>query len=935
MQIRDTIFHHSRNQSLFFIISIILILCTGCAAENQTAIDWYNKGTDLAKHTQYEEALGAYDKAIEINQSYGDPWNAKGNALQTLKRYQEAVDAYDKALTIDNKSISAWNGKGNSLKSLNHYDEALSAFQKTIEINTNYTTGYLGIASTLQSLQKYDEAIANYSKAIELDPKSLGIYTSKASVLQTARRYDDAIAVYDQALTINSSYIPAYTGKAGVYSSQKRYSEALNVYEKAIEKDPKSIPAWNGRGSVLQSLKRDEDAVKSFEHVIALNDTNAAAWRSKASSLRNLKRTSEAMAALDQALANDIKYFGAWMDKGNLLISLNDSPGAVEAFDQAIIINQSEPSAWNAKGKALMSSGKYAEAVSAFNKALELNPTLTDAQKNRDTAQFKIFQASNGTTVSNPVPDATVPENKSFLPVEQDSDSATSVKGDWLSGILSFLFGGISGTSSGKDYGTTDLPGQIRLGTPVDVSISNNTFLIADAENRSVIKSDISGKIMLIIGGVSHPGLFRVVTSVTADTRGNIYVLDAGAGKILKFDDTGRLLLSWGAQGSGPGQFQDPRQIESGKLLNPEREIVSVADSGNSRVQVFDTEGGYISSFSTLSGSDGSFFGSPDQPLLDNSSAAVQYINIIPEEKVNPPVVERTFTVHIKDTTFPMSMTVDRGMFLGAQKSKSLDMNVNEKNPEQWEQILKGALRDPVTVSTIHNTSAALQECAQANKLTDSESLDLLCSVIQQISLVNESDNRYPIEVINDKKGGSFDKSLFLYGLLYQAGYDVVFLSYPGTSHCAVGIRLGSSINKPAMKEYTLGNQSYVYINPDQPDIIGRINPDLNGVDPILLHLLPQDEEHSRMLQDIEDRLFILETLDAVSKKQAFIEANIGKLTSAAKAQANADLSKFKSVKAYVESNTWNTEAIIMRLKNSKVGDIQLNYGMYNTKKMG
>jgi len=65
-----------------------------------------------------------------------------------------------------------------------------------------------------------------------------------------------------------------------------------------------------------------------------------------------------------------------------------------------------------------------------------------------------------------------------------------------------------------------------------------------------------------------------------------------------------------------------------------------------------------------------------------------------------------------------------------------------------------------------------------------------------------------------------------------------------------------------------------------------------------------------------------------VGKKQAFIEANLGKFSSVARKQVNADLDKIKKVKTFVESNTWNTEGIDIRLKNSKVGEIQLNYGV-------
>ena len=44
-------------------------------------IAWNNKGNVLTKLNKSDEALKAYDKAIEINPQNADAWNNKGVAL--------------------------------------------------------------------------------------------------------------------------------------------------------------------------------------------------------------------------------------------------------------------------------------------------------------------------------------------------------------------------------------------------------------------------------------------------------------------------------------------------------------------------------------------------------------------------------------------------------------------------------------------------------------------------------------------------------------------------------------------------------------------------------------------------------------------------------------------------------------------------------------
>ena len=46
---------------------------------------------------RYEEAIGCYDKALEINPNYAGTWYNKGVALDELGRYKEAVESKGKA----------------------------------------------------------------------------------------------------------------------------------------------------------------------------------------------------------------------------------------------------------------------------------------------------------------------------------------------------------------------------------------------------------------------------------------------------------------------------------------------------------------------------------------------------------------------------------------------------------------------------------------------------------------------------------------------------------------------------------------------------------------------------------------------------------------------------------------------------------------------
>ncbi len=104
----------------------------------------------------------------------------------------------------------------------------------------------------------------------------------------------------------------------------------------------------------------------------------------------------------------------------------------------------------------------------------------------------------------------------------------------------------------------------------------------------------------------SGDGEFSGPTRVAADPYGGpVWVCDTGNHRVQKFDSDGNFQMVLGSQGSGPGQFESPSGVGTDGFGN-----VYVADTGNHRIQKFDALGQFLTQWGGQGTGDG-FFESP------------------------------------------------------------------------------------------------------------------------------------------------------------------------------------------------------------------------------------------------------------------------------------------------------------------------------------
>ncbi|MGA9099367.1 MAG: tetratricopeptide repeat protein [Methanotrichaceae archaeon] len=351
---------------LFLALTDLAVLCVSAAAQEKTAVDWFNKGQELFSNGSKEEAIKAYDKAIELNPQYGMAWGGKATALAILGRYNESLVAYDKAIETwpanDTERISElWVFKGSTLQLAGRPKEASTAYDEALKIYPQNFDAWIWKGNSLKNLGQYNESLQAYDKAIEAAPSQMpeigaSAKVAKADVLLKMGRYDEAYSIYNITSKPNSTadidrFYSAWSwrGMGSAMAGLGQYNVSMQAFNESREIDPKNaFQAWNDEGNALKDLGKYMEAVEAYNKSIEMAPSefaSAKAWIGKGEALDKMGEHDKAVKVY-QAAVNDL-------DK-----TLQKSPFDAES--------------WYLKGTALKALSHTSEADVAFAKAKEL-----------------------------------------------------------------------------------------------------------------------------------------------------------------------------------------------------------------------------------------------------------------------------------------------------------------------------------------------------------------------------------------------------------------------------------------------------------------------------------------------------------------------------------------------------------------------------------
>lgn len=127
---------------------------------------------------------------------------------------------------------------------------------------------------------------------------------------------------------------------------------------------------------------------------------------------------------------------------------------------------------------------------------------------------------------------------------------------------------------------------------------------VTEIPTASVTALPTESPVELVWSITGDPNPFNNPDGIAVDTQNNLYVMDSGNSRIQKFDSDGHFITMWGSKGNNDGQFNcSPFCMLTVDGLGN----VYVTDNNNSRIQKFDSNGNFLMKWGSFGSEDGQF----------------------------------------------------------------------------------------------------------------------------------------------------------------------------------------------------------------------------------------------------------------------------------------------------------------------------------------
>ncbi len=217
---------------------------------------------------EFEPALDAIEKAVELAPKEADFWFSKGTISENAQRYQLASQAYKKCLHVNPGHVHALVNLSLLYQRERQLETSLEYAKRALKAGPTEKKAWLATIGTLGFLRQFDEGIQVCQQAQEIFREDPEILHMTGNILLASGWSDDALQLYERALQKAPDSVPILVSMGDFQAQYRNGRDAIPYLEKALSLQPNSLDAMHRRGIAYLNAGFPADAVRDLLEVV-------------------------------------------------------------------------------------------------------------------------------------------------------------------------------------------------------------------------------------------------------------------------------------------------------------------------------------------------------------------------------------------------------------------------------------------------------------------------------------------------------------------------------------------------------------------------------------------------------------------------------------------------------------------------------------------
>ena len=235
----------------------------------------------LAAKDDMKGAAEQMDYAVNLDPTDAQAWDRLLVLNIISENYEAAIAAGDRAIELNPNDIELYGYIAPAYYNIKQYDKAIEVYKKALaavdSTDTEHRSMFLGgMGDAKFSMGDTIGAFALYDQAIEIDPNNVSILNNYAYFLTLCNRDLDKAermsAKTVQAEPQNATFLDTY---AWVFYKRKEYTMAQLYIEMAIKNERRpSSDIYDHYGDILLAVGNKQEALKQWKKALELDAGN-------------------------------------------------------------------------------------------------------------------------------------------------------------------------------------------------------------------------------------------------------------------------------------------------------------------------------------------------------------------------------------------------------------------------------------------------------------------------------------------------------------------------------------------------------------------------------------------------------------------------------------------------------------------------------------